>query len=296
MTDLHQIIAPDENSVSTRVKKCVLHGLGGTGKTQTALEYTYRFRKYYDYIFWLRAEHPYELAESYSVIAAVSGVQADVDSVDQKYNIKLAWEWLASTGILPKFSSIRSSALTFTADNRWLLVFDNVDSVDAIKPYLPAAGQGSIIFTTQTLDLESVTRSSFHIKGVGNQDGAKMLLGYLYDGNHDEKLAVQISDSVGGLPLAIAQIGGYINFRRCTLQDFIEIFEEFWAKDSTHPLDYEKSLQTVFDIALHSLKSDARDLIDIFAYFNPDSIPEDMVFSPHRDKNLDFLNSSNKYR
>jgi AAA ATPase domain len=48
---------------------CVLHGIGGVGKTQIALEYTYRYREYYEYIFWIRAEDPTTLSMSYAIIA-----------------------------------------------------------------------------------------------------------------------------------------------------------------------------------------------------------------------------------
>src|SRR5271169_4783919 len=35
--------------------RIAIHGLGGIGKTQMALEYCYRYRAEYDYIFWLHA-------------------------------------------------------------------------------------------------------------------------------------------------------------------------------------------------------------------------------------------------
>src|SRR5579875_2937940 len=34
-----------------------ISGLGGIGKTQLALEYAYRFRDHYAFVFWVRAEH-----------------------------------------------------------------------------------------------------------------------------------------------------------------------------------------------------------------------------------------------
>ena len=82
---------------------CVLHGLGGIGKTQIALEYTYRYRSEYDAIFWLAAEHDWTLASTYARIAdtlhLLDGNTFEKDS-DKRQNLarEKGREWLASTG------------------------------------------------------------------------------------------------------------------------------------------------------------------------------------------------------
>lgn len=50
---------------------CVIHGIGGIGKTETALRYTYdeKYNKEYDAIFWLRAETPTDLLRTFAMIA-----------------------------------------------------------------------------------------------------------------------------------------------------------------------------------------------------------------------------------
>ena len=47
---------------------CVLHGLGGQGKSQTALEYAHRYHSSYGAIFWLKSETEQELTTSYADI------------------------------------------------------------------------------------------------------------------------------------------------------------------------------------------------------------------------------------
>ena len=48
---------------------CVLRGLGGIGKTQCALEYYFRYRNFYDAVFWLPSEQEGELKKAYGLIA-----------------------------------------------------------------------------------------------------------------------------------------------------------------------------------------------------------------------------------
>jgi hypothetical protein len=69
-----------------------VHGIGGIGKTQTALEYTYRFGKDYNYIFWVTAQTGPELSSSFSQIAR--NILPEQVSQDQKQNTELVRSWL----------------------------------------------------------------------------------------------------------------------------------------------------------------------------------------------------------
>jgi hypothetical protein len=92
-----------------------IHGLGGVGKTQLAIEYAYRHRADYSVVWWVRAEQPAALAGDYAAMAAAL-VLPQKDAREQAVIVEAVRRWLeANTG--------------------WLLVFDNAGE----HPRIPAA-------------------------------------------------------------------------------------------------------------------------------------------------------------
>ena len=87
---------------------CVLRGLGGIGKTQCALEYYFRYRSFYDAVFWLPSEQEGELKKAYGLIANKvaflenSGSKAQVTSnhLHQSPPEEVARRWLEETSKL----------------------------------------------------------------------------------------------------------------------------------------------------------------------------------------------------
>lgn len=82
-------------------RSCVIHGMGGVGKTQTVLEFAYRFSRPDCYIFWLQTETPTELAETFSRIAKVLNLAKDSEIQDQTQLITLAQQWLSKSEYTP---------------------------------------------------------------------------------------------------------------------------------------------------------------------------------------------------
>lgn len=84
----------------------VIHGLGGQGKTQTALQYYWVYRHDYDAAFWIRSETAEQLEAGYLAIARKLRT-ADLlgqprppsgDSEDAAREVENAREWLEGTG------------------------------------------------------------------------------------------------------------------------------------------------------------------------------------------------------
>ena len=204
------------------------------------------------------------------------------------------------------------------ADKRWLLVFDNTLGWTEISKYLPISLQhskGSVLITTQNDDLLKQAENVTHVRvnPLSRKAGEEMLLHYLgRDVKHDPEkhLANEISAFVSGLPVAIAQIAGYVSYSHYTLEELIETFRQWRrrtgvATDEADDLpaafieassSYEGTLLMVWEITLRDLTQDARDVLNVFAYLNCAAVPRDMLWSMHDDDVLHFLDTREAIR
>ena len=105
-----------------------LNGLGGIGKTQTAVEYAYRYRGQYRAVLWLNAESPLALKTACGEIARRMQLTRPDDDLDQA--VLALKHWLRT-------------------NSGWLLVFDNADDPATLGPIIPAAEHGHILITSR---------------------------------------------------------------------------------------------------------------------------------------------------
>ncbi|KAF6229946.1 hypothetical protein HO133_004283 [Letharia lupina] len=286
------------SSNTTGLVSCTIHGIGGVGKTQVALQYTYSCADKFDAIFWLRAETVAELVRSYAMIterlkrsmSSATNSRNGSQEHDSNLDVMEVREWLETT------------------ETRWLLVFDNVDSFNHIIDYIPRhATSGAILVTTQIPDFPQITQASltWPLLSLSRTEGTRLLFRTLNrDAKDDEEevIASEISDFVGHLPLALTTIGGYIKATMTTVPEFLSSLlasNAIWEKSSgpgyADESTYSKSLSTVFDIASKNLSADAQTLLNVMAFLNPDMIPEEMLLYNHTDPSLQFLSQNKSY-
>ena len=106
LSEIHNILSPglkfpptsSSISPSGLQRSCLIHAMGGMGKTQVALAYAYRHREDYPYIFWLGAQKEPDLAVTFSNIATTIGIP-NSESLGQGRRVNLVREWLETTGM-----------------------------------------------------------------------------------------------------------------------------------------------------------------------------------------------------
>ena len=171
-----------------------------------------------------------------------------------------------------------------SVDCKWLVIFDNADDIGVLKHAWPSSGSGSILLTSRDFSASfSPAAQGHHVQPFDNAMGSAALLaltGKKGASEVDQALAIDIAEALGGLPLALSQISGFIVQRRLALKDFLPLYERNFTKinaKKTNLSAHEHSLGTVWEMALSELSEEASTLQKLLAFFDPDGIHESIL-------------------
>jgi hypothetical protein len=160
----------------------VLHGLGGTGKTSLAVEYAYRHLAELGVAWQFAAENPTVLTADFATLQSQLGIHDPPNAV----------------------ASVHGVLATYPAE--WLLIFDNAPSLAAIEAFLPPAGRGRVLITSQSGLWPS--NQGIEVGVLSTADSADFLI--KRTGDPDQQSADTLAGELGGLPLALEQAAAYI--------------------------------------------------------------------------------------
>ena len=96
----------------------------------------------------------------------------------------------------------------------------------------------------------------------------------------NQSIALEITQSLGGLPLALNQMCGFIVNQRLALKDFLPLYQRNQAKIDKRKIDasdYDHTLSTVWETALGRLTGNAATLQRLLAFFQPDRVDESVL-------------------
>lgn len=252
-----------------------ISGLGGIGKTQTALEYAYRYGANYDAVFWVQADSATALISGYVTLAHLLRLP-ERDEQDQRVIVEATLRWLR-------------------VHAGWLLVFDSMDDPSVVEPFLPKAGRGHILFTTRAHAFGGIA-PRLEVPQMEPETGALLLLRRasilpvqaLLDAatSNDRSVACDISQELDGLPLALDQAGAYIKETPCVLMDYLARYrtrrqELLQARGSLY-LDYPASVATTWSLSFEKVcqtSPAAEELLNFCAFLAPEAIPEEILIS-----------------
>ncbi|KAL9607579.1 MAG: hypothetical protein Q9167_007518 [Letrouitia subvulpina] len=201
-------------STAPGLRALAIHGMGGVGKTQTALAYAWGKVNEYDLVCWLHAETEIALASSLGDLARQLKL-AQISPGNNTSNALLVIEWLQQT------------------TRTWLLVYDNAEKRDFLAKFWPKSGHGAILATTRNRTISPwLCTSKYQINIFSPDEGARFLLHMMAAQNLDIELpstemkvaANELSVLVGGHALALTQIVALITSRQWSLQEFLLLY------------------------------------------------------------------------
>jgi nuclear transport factor 2 (NTF2) superfamily protein len=261
------------NNATALSQRHAMSGLGGIGKTQIAVQYAYEHCDEYQAVLWTRAENNEALTSSFVEIARLLDLPQK-DEQDQTITVQAVKRWLQENG-------------------GWLLILDNADEPKVVREFLPTKSNGHILLTTRAQALGGLAQR-IEVDTFTPELGALFLLrratlieasGALDDAvQSNREVAVQISEELGGLPLALDQAGAYIEETGCRLQDYQRIYQQHRRKllQERRGLveDHPEPVATTWSLSFASVEEKnpaAAELLRFCAYLAPDGIPEELI-------------------
>ncbi|MFC9023706.1 FxSxx-COOH system tetratricopeptide repeat protein [Streptomyces anthocyanicus] len=229
-----------------------LHGLGGIGKTQIALEYAHRFASQYDTVWWIDAAQADQILVRYTELAARLGIAKP--EAGAEHNARTLLEHLHT-------------------QDRWLIILDNADDPHDFEGLIPT-GPGHVLITSRNPGWNDRVHS-LNLGVFARSDSLAYLSARMPGITPDQ--AGGLADDLGDLPLALAQAVGVIT-SGMTLDRYRHLLTEKTAKLMANggPPGYPAPLAAAVDIATNRLAGDhpdASDLLRLGAFLGPEPIP-----------------------
>ncbi|KAI9668929.1 MAG: hypothetical protein M1829_005241 [Trizodia sp. TS-e1964] len=249
---------------SQTFRSLALYGIGGVGKSSVALRYAEaRIRsKELDAMLWIEGEKDVTIRQSFSNIAVRLKLPG-AHPKDHDQNRALVLDWLQTTGC------------------QWLLIFDNVDSVDLLMTHWPTATRGQAVITTRNRNFAfHPTDGGHEITEWDTETGSQFLVHLLsaHIGNQltqeEAQSAHDLSLNLSGHALALSLMAGLIHRRSWSIEEFVEMYKR--QPQKVHGIFGNSSINALWEMSFRSLNERASAILGVLAFLSPDSIPQSL--------------------
>ncbi|MEU0877404.1 FxSxx-COOH system tetratricopeptide repeat protein [Lentzea sp. NPDC005914] len=238
---------------ATAVLPEALHGMGGVGKSQTMIEYIYQHAAEYDVVWWISAEHPAQITAGLTELAKRLGVPGSS----------------ADTAIPGVLEALR----TGKPFSRWILVFDNADRPETVRPFFPG-GVGHVVVTSRNSEWAGVARP-VEVDLFTREESIELL--QRRDSLFPRADADRLAEALGDLPLAVEQAAAWRAQTGMQVGEYLELLEQGRTEllEVGTSSDYQLPVAAAWNVPLNRLKNDhpaALQLLQVCAFFGPEPI------------------------
>ncbi|GAA1543619.1 FxSxx-COOH system tetratricopeptide repeat protein [Dactylosporangium maewongense] len=257
LTRLAMLLSDSGSGVAGRA---AIHGLGGVGKTELALQYALSYSSRYRLVWWVTAD----TAENVDLgLAALTGRLHPVATLADAQ----AWAvgWLQS-------------------HTDWLLVLDNVEAVEDVTGLLgQVTGRGHVLVTTRR-DLGQawwvrLRLAPLPLGPLQRAAGVELLM--RLTGSQDMAAADRLAADLGDLPLALEQAGGYISQHHgLAFDDYRERLATQFARmaNAFGPVaTAQRTVASVWQVTMRAVRASsepAHRVMQVLAWLAPEALPQ----------------------
>lgn len=250
-----------QRSLETRSKASVLphtlHGFGGVGKTQLAVEFTYRFIDRYDLVWWVPAEQQSLVLQSLADLGRQLGIPVTQDFTQAA---SLVIEALGSTSL------------------KWLVVYDNANDPDDLAHLIPSVG-GHVILTSRNQAWSNVW-DAIEVNVFDRAESIQLIqrrgTGIV------QPDADRLAEKLGDLPLALDQAASWQTATGMPVNEYLDLFDQHHQVllAEGKPTGYPTTIAALVKLAFQRLQRDfpaVAQLLEMFAILGAEPISIDLL-------------------
>jgi tetratricopeptide (TPR) repeat protein len=260
LTDLEHALTAGPGVVVQAV-----HGLGGIGKSALAARYALLHEGEYTQVVWLSAEDSARIEASLVRFAiALEPQLGEVLSSDALAERAMAW---------------------LAARDQWLLILDNVGSVNDIAPLLARLGGGSRRFlatSRRATGWDRIGAAALQLGVFEPGEALALLAGILRTTPDDLDRGSELCEELGFLPLAISQAGAYMGQNHLGPRSYLQLLADYPAHQyATGDEDTvsERTIARIWHVTLDRLADDPfpGQVLRILAWYASEVIPRTLL-------------------
>jgi hypothetical protein len=266
-TGREELLAALREGIASQVTAVVpqphaLHGLGGVGKTLTAVEYIYRYRHTYDVVWWIPSDQPFMVKTALAELAPHLGLPP-----------------ASVSGIEDAAREVLDALRRGDPYDKWLLVFDNADQPEDLLDSIPR-DSGHVLITSRNHRWESLF-DAVQVDVFRREESVEFLTKRVRGAISPED-ATRLAEQLGDLPLALEQAGALLFERGMSASEYLEQLADRTSQllSQGRPAEYPVPMTAAWSVSVANLSEslpEAVDLLRICAFFGSEPIPREAI-------------------